>query len=112
MAEQNRQGPDDKRPLDRDLSDAELVAHLERLTGRRIKSRDDISAYVKSLSEQAKQKRVQKQYLKNGLLAGLLAIAALQYYFIDVQLQILSQPTLTVFLPAKGDALWRPSGRS
>ena len=34
----------------------------------------------------------------------LLVVAILQYYFIDVQLQILSQPSLTVFVPVRGDS--------
>ena len=112
MAEQNKRGLGDPKAPGGDHSDAELVAHLERLTGRRIKSRQDISDYVRGLSQHAKQRRLSSQNLKNGLLAGLLVLAALQYYFIDVQLQILSQPTLTVFVPAKGDVAWRPSGRS
>ena len=39
--------------------------------------------------------------LDGNVLIALLVVAAAQYYFIDIQLQILSQPTLTVFVPVK-----------
>ena len=89
-------------------SNDELVAHLEQLTGRRIKSRQDISDYVSELSSKAKQKQSKSQHLKNLLLAALLAVSAAQYYFLDVQLQILSQPTLAVFVPVRDDSGQRP----
>jgi len=82
-------------------SDRDLLAHLERLTGRPIKSRQDISDYISELSTKAKEKQSSSQRLKNSLLIALLIVAAAQYYFIDVQLEILSQPTLTVFVPVK-----------
>jgi hypothetical protein len=82
----------------REAADVELLAHLERLSGRKINSRDDITAYVSELSQKVEAARSKWQYLKNGLLGALLIIAILQYYFIDVQLQILSQPSLTVFV--------------
>lgn len=86
------------------LSDRELVAHLERLTGRQIRSREDIADYVVEIQRRARDRRTKGQHLKNALLVALLLAAAGQYYFIDVQLQILAQPTLTVFVPAKSDA--------
>lgn len=82
-------------------SDRELLAHLERLTGRQIRSRQDISDYIGELSTRASERQSRHQQLKNALLIALLLVAAGQYYFIDVQLQILSQPTLTVFVPVK-----------
>ena len=91
-------------------SDAALRAHLEELAGRKIETREDISDYIAELSRQAEAKRSRLQYLKNGLLGALLVIAVLQYYFIDVQLQIFSQPTLTVFVPLK-DAVSEPPRR-
>jgi type VI protein secretion system component VasF len=82
-------------------SDKALRLHLEELTGRKIETREDISDYVAEVSREADARRSRAQYLKNGLLGILLVVAALQYYFIDVQLKILSQPTLTVFVPVK-----------
>jgi hypothetical protein len=79
-------------------TDADLLAHLERLSGRKINSRDDVSDYINELSRKAEATRSKRHYLKNALLGALLIMAAFQYYFIDVQLQILSQPSLTVFV--------------
>jgi hypothetical protein len=82
-------------------SDKALRLHLEEIAGRKIETREDISDYIAELSREARAKRSRDQYLKNGLLGILLVVAALQYYFIDVQLDILSQPALTVFVPIK-----------
>ncbi len=82
----------------------ELVAELERRSGRRIRSREDIAAYLDELSRNAAEKNVKRRTLKNFLLAALLIGAAGQYYFIDVQLRILAQPNVTVFVPVKGDS--------
>jgi len=104
MSENNNRAPDPSERIARTASNDELVAHLERLTGRRIKSRQDISDYVSELTGKAKQKQSKSQHLKNFLLATLLTVTAAQYYFLDVQLEILSQPTLTVFVPVRDDS--------
>ena len=85
-------------------STEELLAHLARVSGRTIRTREDIDDYVAWLSRNAKARRTKSQHLKNILLAALLLATAAQYYFIDVQLQILAQPTLTVFVPVKDAA--------
>ena len=85
-------------------SNEALLAHLARLSGRSIRSRDDITAYVDELLRKSGERRAKSQHLKNFLLVLLLVVSAAQYYFIDVQLQILAQPSLTVFVPTKGDA--------
>jgi hypothetical protein len=90
------------RSADSPLSDRALRAHLERVTGRQIRSREDISLYVNELSARGQEQRAKSHRIKSALLATLLTIAAAQYYYIDVQLQILSQPALTVFVPMKG----------
>jgi hypothetical protein len=82
-------------------SDKALRLHLEELAGRKIETREDISGYVAELSREADTKLSRARYLRNGLLGILLVVAVLQYYFIDVQLEILSQPALTVFVPVK-----------
>jgi hypothetical protein len=90
-------------------SDADLIAHLERLSGRSIKSRKDIAEYVDDLTRKGNQRKSKSQHLKNLLLALLLIVSAAQYYYLDVQLQILAQPSLTVFVPVKdGAAPTRP----
>jgi hypothetical protein len=52
----------------------------------------------------AAARRSKSQHLKSFLLVAFLIASAGQYYFIDVQLEILAQPTLTVFVPVKGDS--------
>ena len=83
------------------LSDRDLLAELERATGRQISSREDIRQYVNELSARGSEQRAKSQLVKSAVLATLLMFAAAQYYYIDVQLQILSQPALTVFVPIK-----------
>src|SRR5687768_4933122 len=106
MGENNNRAPDrsEKNARGRMESNDELVAHLQQLSGRRIKSRQDISDYVRELSVKAAERRSKTQHLKNFLLVALLLLAAGQYYFLDVQLEILAQPALTVFVPVKGDS--------
>ena len=58
--------------------------------------------HVNTLAIGANGRRSKAPRLRTALLAALLAAAFAQYYFIDVQLQIMSQPTLTVFVPTKG----------
>ena len=103
MGENNSRAPD-RNARGRTQSTSELVAHLEQLSGRRIRSRQDISDYVGELSARAAARRSKIQHLKNFLLVALLITAAGQYYFIDIQLEILAQPALTVFVPVKGDS--------
>lgn len=79
--------------------DEALRVHLEQLAGRKIRTRDDITEYVNEVSDKAR-KPTRTQQVKNALLGALLVTAILQYYFIDVQLDILAQPTLTVFAPS------------
>ena len=81
------------------VGDRELVAELERLSGRQIRSREDIAAYVAEISQRAQDKHLKWQSFKNAALCGLLVIAVLQYYYLDVALEILAQPSLTVFVP-------------
>jgi hypothetical protein len=83
----------------RSESEAELLAHLERLSGKPLRTRADIDALVRSLAGHQQPRRGAR--LKNALLGALLVVSILQYYFIEVQLQILSQPALTVFAPAR-----------
>ena len=94
----------------RELDEA-LRVHLEQLAGRTIRTREVITEYVSELSDKARDKRTRSQQLKNALLGVLLVIAILQYYFIDVQLDILAQPTLTVFAPSPDLRQTRPRQR-
>jgi hypothetical protein len=91
----------DGRAHARDETDKELLAYLAKVAGREIRTREDIAAYVADIAQRARRKQEKRQRLKNALLGALLIVSLFQYYFIDVQLEILSQPTLTVFYPLK-----------
>ena len=77
----------------------------------KIRTREDIHVLLGAVARKAGQKRASGR-VKNVLLGTLLVIAILQYYFIDVQLQILSQPSLTVFLPTRHIDAAPPGERS
>ena len=82
----------------------ELVQHLEQLTGRTLRTRADIQAYVQAAAvrKAADQPSVRRWLrIKKGTLFALLAFGVIQYYVLDVMLQIASLPTNTYFVPVK-----------
>jgi hypothetical protein len=81
----------------------ELVQHLEKLTGRTLRTREDIQAYVREVSaRKATDQPSVRRWLnaKRITLIALLALSVLQYYILDVLLQIASIRTPTYFVPA------------
>jgi hypothetical protein len=81
----------------------ELVQHLERLTGRTLKTREDIAAYVReaaarSAGDQPSVRRWVKA--KKVTLVALFAFSVIQYYILDVLVEIASMRTTTFFVPA------------
>ena len=85
-----------------ELSREELIEHLEQASGRRIRTREDIKAY---LDEVAARKATDDpsvrrwQQAKTITLIGLATVAFVQYYMMDVMVQILSLRETTVFVP-------------
>lgn len=78
-------------------SSEELIRYLEELTGRRIRSREDLHG---CFGEMQVSGRIHKrQTLKEALLLLCLAAAYIQYYFWDVNLQIARLPATVVFVP-------------
>jgi hypothetical protein len=81
----------------------ELVQHLEKLTGRSLRTREDIQAYV---SEVAARKAADLPAVRRWLqvkkvtLIILLGFGVMQYYILDVMLEIVSLRSTTFFLPA------------
>ena len=98
----------EKKNTQHDWSDADLRAQLEQVSGRRIRSRRDIDTYVDELTSKATARRSRSQRLKNTLLVTLLALSFAQYYYTEVQLEILSQPSITVFVPVNSGASAKP----
>lgn len=81
----------------------ELVRHLEKLTGRTFKTREDIQAYVREVGERkATDQPSVRRWLnaKRVTLAVLLVFGVLQYYILDVMLEIASMRTTVFFVPA------------
>ena len=86
----------------------ELIQHLEKLTGRTLKTREDIGAYVREVAARraADQPSVRRWLkAKNATLVGLLAFGVIQYYVLDVMLEIVSMPTTTFFVPARAPVM-------
>lgn len=81
----------------------ELVQHLERLTGRTLKTREDIQAYVKEVSaRKATDEPSVRRWLKakQVTLFALLVFGLFQYYLLDVFIEIMSLRSATFFVPA------------
>ena len=86
----------------------ELVQHLEKLTGRTLRTRDEIQAYVREVAartatDQPSVRRWLK--VKKLTLLVLLAFSVMQYYVLDVMLEIVSLPSTTFFVPARANLM-------
>ena len=80
----------------------ELLQHLEKLAGRTLKTRADIAAYarevrLRSAADEPSVRRWLKA--KKITLATLFAFSVIQYYLLDVMLEIASIPATTYFVP-------------
>ncbi|HEX7054663.1 MAG TPA: hypothetical protein VF211_12120 [Burkholderiales bacterium] len=72
-------------------SDEELLEYLEQLSGRSIRTRADLEAYLNELKARAAPPAPRARFwalAKHASLGVGLLIAVLQYYLIDVYLQI------------------------
>lgn len=81
----------------------ELVQHLESLTGRTLKTRQDIRSYVREVSaRKAADDPSVRRWLKvkKITLTALLGFSVMQYYILDVLLEVVSMRTTTYFVPA------------
>ena len=80
----------------------ELIEYLEQVSGRRIRTREDIKAYLDEVAARkaADEPSVRRwQQAKTITLIGLATFAFVQYYMMDVMVQILSLRETTVFVP-------------
>jgi hypothetical protein len=83
----------------------ELLRHLEDLTGRSFRTRDDVRQYVgeskaRGDSMVTGMATVWRTVKQTALLA-LLVLAFVQYYLIDVLKEMVSISGVTVFVPVK-----------
>ena len=77
-------------------------SEIDKIAGRHIESIEDLLRYVEP--KQVSSHRVRREIAPNALLRQSLSLsglagAYLQYYFVEVNLQIASLHSLTVFLP-------------
>lgn len=82
---------------------AELLAYLEQLAGRKLRSREDIRAYFLSLrTEEAERRHAdeRRRVRREAVFLVVLVAAAMQYYYWDVSLQIASLQKTHYFVPA------------
>jgi len=82
----------------------DLLQQLEKLTGRSFRTREDIQAYVREVSARkaADQPSVRRWLqIKRVTLFTLLAFGVMQYYLLDVMLEIVSMPATTYFVPVR-----------
>jgi hypothetical protein len=95
---------DERQPETRE----ELLQHLEKLTGRTLRTREDIQAYVREVAaRKAADDPSVRRWLKAKriTLVALLAFGVIQYYILDVLLEIVSMRTTTFFVPASTPVL-------
>jgi hypothetical protein len=81
----------------------ELLQYLESLTGRTLRTREDIQSYVREVAtRKAADEPSVRRWLKVKRLAliALLAFSVMQYYILDVLLEIASMRNTTFFIPA------------
>jgi hypothetical protein len=86
----------------------ELLQHLEKLSGRTLRTREDIQAYVSEMSARkvADEPAVRGWVrAKKITLIALFAFGVVQYYILDVMLEIVSMRTTTYFVPASAPVL-------
>jgi len=86
----------------------ELLQHLEKLAGRALRTREEIQAYVREAAARkaADQPSVRRWLMvKKMTLIALLAFSFLQYYILDVLLEITSMHRTVYFVPVRAPVL-------
>lgn len=79
----------------------ELLRLLEQASGRPLRSRAAVREYLDELAQRRSQTSAAARRwrtAKAATLAALGVLALLQYYFLDVMLQMVTLPQLTVFV--------------
>lgn len=83
-------------------SSESLLRWLESEAGRPLRSREDIHAFLRDVAAddpEATRASRRRRIVREGLLLGFLVAAFLQFYFLDIQLQIGTLRSLVVYLP-------------
>jgi hypothetical protein len=81
-----------------------VLQYLEQKTGRKLRSRLAVDAYLQDLEAQesaAHRRGMRRGIVRGAILLALVAAAYLQYYYWDVKLEIASLPGVEVFVPVE-----------
>jgi hypothetical protein len=91
------------------LSGEELLEHLQLISGRTFRSREDVRAYVSALEGRANPAKRLWATVKQAMWLALLACAFLQYYAVDVLEEVSGLQSVDFHLPppAEGATLYR-----
>jgi len=84
----------------------ELIQHLEKLTGRTLKTREDIAAYVREVGARRAADTPSVRgwtSVKKIALIALFAFGLIQYYILEVMLEIANMRSTTYFVPARAE---------
>jgi len=93
----------------------ELIRYLEQASGRSLRTREDVKAYVEEMAARkaADQPAVRWWHrVKTITLIALAAFAFVQYYAMDVMTQIMALRENTFFVPVSAPAMTRSALQS
>jgi hypothetical protein len=86
-----------------------LLRHVEQHAGQALRTPASIDAYFAASSSSARDASPPKRYLiREAFLVLFLAVAVLQYYYVEVALEIASLNKVTVFVPVEQHFKPRP----
>ena len=92
-------------------SDADLMRYLEDAAGRGLRTREDIRRYLEEISGKRPERSPATQLwhiARQGTWLLLLVAAYLQYYFLDILVEIDSLPSIRVTVPVPAPEISPP----
>jgi len=94
-----------RRAIRLDESPEALLGLVEKISGTKLRSADDITTYFESLrlkELERRQAETKRRALREGFLVAMLVVSAAQYYYWDVNLQIASLHKVHYFVAPVG----------
>jgi len=94
-----------RRAIRLDESPEALLGLVEKISGAKLRSADDITTYFERLRLQEaerQQAETKRRALREGFLVAMLIVSAAQYYYWDVSLQIASLHKVHYFVAPLG----------
>ena len=93
-------------------TDADLMGHLKDTVGRELRTREDVRRYLKEISEKRPERSPVTELwhiARQSMWLLLLVSAYLQYYFLDILVEIDSLPSIQVTVPVPMQEITPPS---